>query len=230
VAKYIKENKAKDVLELACGRGANSFYLADKFKDIKFYGIDLSRGQLNYARKRINKFRNVRINQGDFHNLENFEKNKFDIVFIIESLCHSPHKEIVLEEVNRVLKPEGIFIVIDGYWRNSDKKSDLERKTKKLGELSMAVNNFETYSNFIIQAKEKNFDIKYEEKVSKFLLPNARKFAKLASKFFNRPKLAKFLKTFLPEIFLLNSIAGYLSPNVIEQGFFKYYLTVLIKK
>lgn len=38
-----------------------------------------------------------------------FENNQFDSAFGTEVLEHCPHPETVLKEVNRVLKPEGIF-------------------------------------------------------------------------------------------------------------------------
>ena len=40
-------NNTKNVLELASGRGATSFYLAQKYPKIIFNGIELSPGQLH---------------------------------------------------------------------------------------------------------------------------------------------------------------------------------------
>lgn len=53
VEKYIKNRKVNKVLELAAGRGANSFYLAKKFPKVDFFGIDISKGQLDYAFEKI---------------------------------------------------------------------------------------------------------------------------------------------------------------------------------
>lgn len=53
VEKYIKNLKGNKILELAAGRGANSFYLAKKFPKVSFYGIDISKGQLDYAFEKL---------------------------------------------------------------------------------------------------------------------------------------------------------------------------------
>jgi tRNA G46 methylase TrmB len=53
VEKYIINLKINKVLELATGRGANSFYLAKRFPKINFFGIDISKGQLDYAFEKV---------------------------------------------------------------------------------------------------------------------------------------------------------------------------------
>ncbi len=58
VSSYITRNKARRVLELATGRGADSLYLAEHFPESDFYGIDLSPSHVSRAQKKASKVRN----------------------------------------------------------------------------------------------------------------------------------------------------------------------------
>ena len=71
---YVKKLKAKKILELGCGRGANCIYLAQKNPKSLFYGIDISRGQLDYADKNLKNIRNFYLKKGDIHDLKEFDK------------------------------------------------------------------------------------------------------------------------------------------------------------
>jgi len=107
---FIQKNitlSTKRVLELATGRGANSLYLAKNNPKIKFYGLDLSEGQLEFAKNSASNCNNYFPKLGDYHNLSGFKENSFDLVFVVEALCHSEDKGRVFEEVSRVLKNGG---------------------------------------------------------------------------------------------------------------------------
>src|SRR3989338_2696408 len=112
---YVSESGAKNILELATGRGANSLYLARRFSSATFYGIDISETQLSPAFKYAQRVKNYHPALGDYHDLKRFNDATFDVVFILEALCYSMRKETVLREVHRVLKDGGLFIVFDGY-------------------------------------------------------------------------------------------------------------------
>src|SRR5919202_521137 len=84
VEKYIRELNATRVLELATGRGATSAYLAEKFPQVEFEGIDLSPGQLEYAYKRAAKIKNYHPAPGDYHDLGRFANDSFDVALVNE--------------------------------------------------------------------------------------------------------------------------------------------------
>lgn len=107
VEKYIPNLNAKNILDLATGRGATSSYLAQKYPAIRFDGIDISEGQLDFAAKKAKKLSNYHPIKGDYHNLSHYHTGQFDIVFVVEALCYSQEKEKVLKEVYRILKPGG---------------------------------------------------------------------------------------------------------------------------
>ncbi|WFA09892.1 class I SAM-dependent methyltransferase [Tissierella sp. Yu-01] len=123
-AKYIEEIykrynlKPKDILEMACGTGNLSYYLAKKRYNLVCF--DLSQEMLTKAYEKLGRFNNVKIlNQ----NMINFNINKkFDSVI---SICDSMNYITTDEElancfknVYNHLKPNGIFIFdINSYYK-----------------------------------------------------------------------------------------------------------------
>lgn len=96
IEKYIKQLNAKNVFELGTGKGTASSYLAARYEDVNFEGIDITEEQLKSAYKRVKKLKNFHPVKGDYHNLGSYKDGAFDVVFVIEALCHSPTKEKVL--------------------------------------------------------------------------------------------------------------------------------------
>lgn len=230
VEKYIVDTKATRVLELATGRGANSVYLAERNSGVIFNGIDISEGQLCYARKKAKKIKNYKPSFGDYHDLSIFQDASFDVVFVIEALCHSKKKEVVLAEVHRVLKPNGVFIVIDGYReRENELFSQDERIAVELTEKTMAVNFFDYYKEFKNKIISSKFIIEKEEDVSEFVLPTMNRFEKSANSFFRSIFLAKLVAFLLPKEFVYNAIAGYLMPTLVKDNVFSYRIFILRK-
>ncbi|MBU3924545.1 class I SAM-dependent methyltransferase [Patescibacteria group bacterium] len=230
VEKYLKNLNGNKVLELATGRGANSFYLAQKFPAAKFYGVDISRGQLDFAFKKAKGINNYFPNFGDYHDLSKFESGTFDIVFVVEALCYSMDNDKVLAEVYRVLKKNGVFIIFDGYLNKKiNQLTSDEKIASGLTEKGMAVEKFELYDSLISKAKENNFKIEFEENVSQFVIPTMERFERKAALFFKFPKLAKLSLYVFPKEFLYNAISGYLSATLMKINVCSYMITVLKK-
>ena len=225
---YIEKSNATKVLELATGRGANSSWLAKKYPLVSFHGVDLSEGQISFAKREANKFQNFTAGLGDFHNLEQFADSTFDIIFIVEALCHSNATERVMSEVERVLKTNGHFIVYDGYLGNKDLTDD-ERLAAKITELGMAVAEFLKYDDFKNIAKNVGLEMTEEENLSQFVIPTMQRFEKLAGRFFIHPRKAKFLSWLLPQEFIYNSVSGMLMPVLFKSKVFEYWVTVFQK-
>jgi len=100
-------NGAK-VLDLGCGNGR--LYDSLKSKKVDYTGMDLSSALIDRARA---NFPAARFKMGDMVNLDLPDEN-FDIVFSIASFHHLPGRKLrekAVEEINRVLKPNGILIL-----------------------------------------------------------------------------------------------------------------------
>jgi len=229
VEKYLKNEQGMAVLELATGRGASSFYLAKIFPQVKFFGVDISKGQLDFALKKAKKVNNYFPEMGDYHNLKRYKDGSFDIVFIIEALCYSLDKDAVLKEVFRVLKSGGLFIIFDGYCQKKiGQMTEIEKRALHLTEKGMALEKFEEYCSFKEKAKN-YFKTEYEEDASKYVIPTMERFEKTSSYFFRFPRLSKFLSKILPEELYYNLMPAYLMPEVMRKGVCCYMINVLRK-
>jgi ubiquinone/menaquinone biosynthesis C-methylase UbiE len=102
------------VLDVATGDGTFIKTLMKTLKDYEsFVGVDISEKEFESAREGF-KEDPVEILMMDADSLE-FEDEYFDIVGISYSLHHLLAMDGVLEEMKRVLKPGGHFIVMESY-------------------------------------------------------------------------------------------------------------------
>lgn len=223
------DKETKNVLELATGRGANSFYLAKKHPEINFYGLDLPGGHTDFAIKKSKETKNFQVKQGDYHDLSGYPEGFFDLVFIVEALCHSEDKTKVMKEVKRVLKKGGRFIIFDAY-TTDEKLTQDEELVKKLVERGMSVPDFPRVSDFRNMIKNAGLEIELEKDLSDMTIPTYKRIEKYAAKFFNFPGvIQKLIVTLFPPGFTYNSISGYFMIDSVESGLSKYLLHVLRK-
>jgi ubiquinone/menaquinone biosynthesis C-methylase UbiE len=97
----------KKVLDIACGAGYGSSYLAGCGASM-VVGVDISESALTYACNHYIKD-NLHFLQGDAVQLP-FENNEFDVVVSFETIEHIARVEEYVKEMKRVLSPQGIFI------------------------------------------------------------------------------------------------------------------------
>lgn len=102
------------VLDLGCGEGRHAIHLM-LTDDVEIFGIDLSRQDIQTASERAAPFMSAgqqvgRLQLGVGNALElPFADQFFDVVICSEVLEHIEDYRGVLKEINRVLKPCGIF-------------------------------------------------------------------------------------------------------------------------
>jgi len=225
ISSYVT-NDSRNILELGCGRWGNIEYIAKKFPTTIFVWLDYSTTQLSYT-KSI-QLHNTKFIQWDFHDLPFWDDSQ-DLVYIIESLCHSNDKRKVLQEIQRVLKKWWICIIIDWYAaKNKLNMSKKELLSMKLTAKWMAVDNFEDYDSFRSTCKDV-FQIIKEDNVSKKILPTTDRFKKLSKRFLNTWILAKFLISVLPHYFTMNAVSWTLISGLIREWIASYWITVIKK-
>ena len=221
----IHKNQYADVVELGSGRGANSFYLANKNPNLTIKAVDLSTRPL----AKYTSLTNIEFFNRDFHNLDFIQDESVDLAFGIETFCHSDNKEKLFSEIYRILKPEGRLFIFDGYRITKTNLNKMVEKASVLVEHGMAVNKFEVTNDIESKATTAGFTLETKEDLSMNILPTVRRFEKMAQRFFNHPKLARLISSFLSEKFIRNSVAGYLMVPLIEQRVVGYYKHVFIK-
>lgn len=101
--------KGKDVLEIGCGIGYGSHKLAEQANNVT--AIDISEAAINIARESY-KRDNLNFQVGDAGDLCAFKDGSYDIVFSSQCIEHVVAYERFAEEVARILRKDGVFIVI----------------------------------------------------------------------------------------------------------------------
>lgn len=222
--------EAKEVLELGCGMGFNSNYLAKNLPESTFWGIDITSTHLKHAKNKARKHTNFNALYGDFHEIP-FDDNRFDLVFELESICHSDQPEKVLSEVYRVLKPGGRFMLFEGFRADDfDQKSIHQKKASQLIEKTMGVNFGHSISQWIASAENQGFTAEMNDDLSYAIQPNLKRFHRIANKYFKYTLLAKMVYVVLPKNLIKNTIAGSLLPFSIAQKLQCYQRIILVKK
>jgi len=103
--------KGERVLEVGCGTGYLLSRMADGTREVT--GLDVSSGMLRQAAKRLARDGGkASLIRGSYYSLP-FEAGCFDCVVATFTLTHAPALEPVLEEVARVLAPQGRLVIVD---------------------------------------------------------------------------------------------------------------------
>jgi cyclopropane-fatty-acyl-phospholipid synthase len=111
---YIDRAEIKNgqtILDLGCGWGSFSLYIAEKFPKCKIIGVSNSRLQKEYIDKKIQqmKLKNLKIITKD---MNHFNTNqKFDRIVSIEMFEHMRNYELLLRKINKFLKRNGKLFV-----------------------------------------------------------------------------------------------------------------------
>lgn len=230
VGEQINQLSAKDVLEIGCGKGFNSQFLAEQYPNVKFTGVDLTPLHIKIASQKASKIHNLSFQIGDFNQL-NFPDESFDIVFAFECLCHAKQPQTPLAEIFRILRPGGQLIVFDGY--RKAKLATFDREVQRatcLVETSMAVQHgFTEIEQWLDVANSAGFYVEKSEDLSFAILPNLVRLKKLSLKFIQSSWRAKVIAFLLPKYLVRNSIAGVLMGFILDPkaGSCSYYKVIL---
>ena len=100
----------KDVLEVGSGRGGGASYVARYFRPRTLTGVDICKAAIRFSTARYAGQDNLEFRVGDACNLP-FANNSFDVAINIESAQHYGDMGQFLEEVYRVLRPGGDFLM-----------------------------------------------------------------------------------------------------------------------
>jgi len=114
VVAAVAATKPDSILDIATGTGDLAIQMANTGAT-RIVGLDLSDGMLSVGRKKIAaKELDVEIEmiQGDSENLP-FEADSFDAITVAFGVRNFENLELGLSEIFRVLKPGGIFVVLE---------------------------------------------------------------------------------------------------------------------
>ncbi len=104
-------NYREKILDVGCGNGHFIDIVEHKFKE--FYGIDISKIRIKKAKEKFNKKKRNKYHFVKYDVDEGlpFKNSFFDVVSCIAILEHVFNPPNLVEEIKRVLKPKGIFLL-----------------------------------------------------------------------------------------------------------------------
>lgn len=105
IKQTLKDYQGKRLLDIGCGNGDFTIQMKEFVKEL--YGIDVAQKAVDLAQKKGIKASQLDIDEQDLP----FKDNFFDLIFCEEVLEHVFDSDHLLEEIHRVLKPNGVAIV-----------------------------------------------------------------------------------------------------------------------
>ena len=109
---YIGDLKGKDLLEVGCGNGLNCHYIDTREEAQNITGIDLNQANLDLARAH-NPNSRIQFTHDNAQELASIEDDSVDVLICIESAFHYPDKNAFFKQIKRVLKEDGVFLIVD---------------------------------------------------------------------------------------------------------------------
>lgn len=114
VLQLVAQKKPKTILDIATGTGDLAILLA-KTNAEKIIGLDLSEGMLEIGKKKIiqkNLQHTIEMVLGDSEKIP-FQDDYFDAITVSFGIRNFETLEKGLAEILRVLKPQGIFVILE---------------------------------------------------------------------------------------------------------------------
>lgn len=114
---HAKPQTGEVCVDLGSGRGNDVIRLAEDVGESGYvYGIDISEGMVAKAKANLDKFdvENAKILQAELEKLP-LEDNSVNLVISNCTINHAADKQAVWNEIFRILKPDGRFVVSDIY-------------------------------------------------------------------------------------------------------------------
>lgn len=114
VVSLVKDTQPETVLDIATGTGDLAIALTETNAK-KIIGLDISQGMMDIGKKKV-KERNldntIEFVLGDSENLP-FEDNSIDAITVAFGIRNFETLEKGLSEIKRVLKPKGVFVILE---------------------------------------------------------------------------------------------------------------------
>ncbi|MFB0612859.1 class I SAM-dependent methyltransferase [Aurantiacibacter poecillastricola] len=112
-----------DVLDVGCGRGRALRILAERFPNSRFTGYDLSAEAIATARDKASGLGNIRFVVLDCMKMD--DEDAFDLVFTFDAIHDQPHPAVLLRNIRRALRSDGVYIGQD-IWAHTDTADNLQ--------------------------------------------------------------------------------------------------------
>jgi len=148
-------------LDIGCGNGWVVRKMAQKPSCIKAIGIDKSKMMIKNAKSKIlSKKESYFVTELEFWNT----KEKFDMIFSMESLYYSVPMEYALEKVFKLLKRNGVFYCGTDFYSDNilttrwikDMNVPMDLRSEKEWKMMFKNTGFNTRSKHVTDSKNKS--------------------------------------------------------------------------
>jgi len=112
IVKLFKEKGVKRILDLGCGSGRHTVYLAKRSFDV--YGFDIANEGIKITKNWLKKENlKAHLKICDIYKKLPYKDNFFDAIMSVQTLHHGRIGEIrkLIKEMERILKPKGLIFV-----------------------------------------------------------------------------------------------------------------------
>lgn len=106
--KILEAIKANKILDVGCHGGKFTSVIFKTISKAEIFGIDISRKAINYA---SNRYPQINFQVGRAEKIP-FPNSNFDLVTCFEVLEHLKNPPKVINEVKRILKKNGVFLIL----------------------------------------------------------------------------------------------------------------------
>lgn len=106
IAQKITKNKV--VLDIASGEGYGSFLLSKSAT--KVFGVDIDKESINHAKVKYAASKNIEFSVGSTDAIP-LEDRSVDVVISFETIEHHDKHDLMMKEVSRVLKTDGVLLI-----------------------------------------------------------------------------------------------------------------------
>jgi SAM-dependent methyltransferase len=233
VSQLIKTHSYTKIVELGCGFGFNSIFLARLFPNVQFIATDINEHNLNKAKRKAKLLHNLTFIRMNFN--DPFPEFSCDVVFGVETLCYAERIKDVLKNISSNLNSNGRIVLFDCYEANQStyaKLNTYESIAYKLVCWGWALKKFPAIQEVYSGAEECNLSVENEQDLTQNIISNYRVLQGTCKRIFQFPLIVRVcLKLKLLNRFLfMHIVNGLFGTYFIENQHLKYYHLILKKK
>ena len=176
VLREVASAHAKSVLDVGCGRGFCTFYLANLMPDVKFRGVDVVPRHAEFAAQEALKggYENVHFSTGDATRLNELGE-KFDVIFSVEAMCHLDTDQKMrdfLRSAASSLNSKGKIVLVDGFRSpNFDTCSQNQQLAMMLAERGFRIRRMPSKALWTTFGSEFGFKLVRDVELTEHVLP-----------------------------------------------------------
>lgn len=119
----------KKILDVASGEGYGAAIMAENAAHVT--GVDIAEDASIFAQRKYANITNLEFQRADINALP-FENDAFDVITCFETIEHVDSPETAIEELSRVLKPNGVLFVSTPNKENYSARFDYDNPFHKM--------------------------------------------------------------------------------------------------